>query len=119
MVRILRQVLFALFALAVVGGTTNQLARSAEYAAAAMTDEMPCDMAMPMVDGDHGSPMAPCKGLTPDCVKQMGCVADVALPARFAAGQTTVRFAAVAYWDVRSMSTGIVSPPEPLPPRAG
>lgn len=119
MLGILRQFLFVLIALAIVGGTTNQLARSAEYAAATMTGEMPCDMAMSMVEGDHGSPMVPCKGLTPDCIKQMGCVADVALSARFAAGQTTVRFAAVAYWDVRSMSTGIVSPPEPLPPRAG
>ena len=44
--------------------------------------DMPCDMAMPMADAGHGAPMAPCKGLTPECIKQMGCVANVALPIR-------------------------------------
>ncbi len=118
MIRILRQFLFTLIALAVVGGTTSQLARSAEYATA-MIGEMPCDMALTIVGGDQGNPMAPCKGLTPDCIKQMGCVTDVALPARFPVGETTARFATVAYWDVRSISAGVVTQPEPLPPRAG
>ncbi len=82
----------------------------------AMAD-MPCDMMMPTVDADHGAPMAPCKGLTPECIKQMGCVASVALPVRIADSDTVFAFSHVVYWSAWSEMTGVAREPEPLPPR--
>ncbi len=78
---------------------------------------MPCDMAMPMADAGHGAPMAPCKGLTPECIKQMGCVANTALPARLADDDTVFAFGPVAYWSAWFEMTGVAPQPEPLPPR--
>jgi hypothetical protein len=59
-----------------------ELAQSAQNAGPMTMSGMPCDMMMMSAAGaDHGKPMAPCKGMTPDCIKQMGCVTDVAVPA--------------------------------------
>ncbi len=82
----------------------------------AMAD-MPCDMMMPTADAGRGAPMLPCKGLTPDCIKQMGCVVDAALPSRLASTEVTVPYSVVAYWSARSEMAGLVREPEPLPPR--
>jgi hypothetical protein len=95
MIRILRHVLFVLITFAIVGGTTGQLAQSAQYA----------------------TPMAPCKGMTPDCIKVMGCVTDVALPARLISHEFAAQFTTVNYWTAVSALADLVSTPEPLPPR--
>jgi hypothetical protein len=116
--QVLRQLLFVLIAFAIVGGTTTQLAQSAQYAAPMTMVGMPCDMMMmPAAGADHGKPMAPCKGMTPDCIKQMGCVTAVALPARFASHAFAVHFTTVDYWSAPSKLATLVRTPEPLPPR--
>jgi hypothetical protein len=117
MLKVARRLLLVLIAFAVVGGQTTQLAQSAEYAAPMTMAGMPCDMMMPAIGTDHGKPMTPCKGMTPDCIKLMGCITDVALPARFVSNAFTVRFTAVDYWSASSELAEIVSTPEPLPPR--
>jgi hypothetical protein len=109
--------MLALIAFAIVGGTTVQLAQSSQYAAPMAIAGMPCDMMMPMAEAGHGGPMAPCKGMTPDCIKQMGCVVDVALPARLASTDVTVLLSTVAYWSAWSEMAGLVREPDPLPPR--
>ncbi len=114
MTPLLRQFLAVLIALAVVSGTTAQLAHSTQHA----SGSMPCGVAMPMAGADGGSPMQPCKGMA-DCTKRLCCVADIALPARFAATATAVSFDWVGYWDTRPMHAGVARTPEPLPPRAG
>ena len=115
--RVLRQLLFVLIAFAMVGGTTTQLARSAQYTAPMTMAGMPCDMMMPAAGADHGKPMAPCKGMTPDCIKQMGCVTDVALPARLMSHEFAARFTTVDYWSALSQLAALDRTPEPLPPR--
>lgn len=117
MLRIFRHLLFALIAFAIVGGTTTELAQSAQYAPPMTMAGMPCDMMMPVADTDHGRPMAPCKGMTPDCIKVMGCVTAVALPARFVSHEFTAHFTTVNYWSALSAMAELVRTPEPLPPR--
>ena len=111
------RMLLVLIVFAVIGGPVVQLAQPAAATASIVMADMPCDMAMPMADAGHGAPMAPCKGLTPECIKQMGCVANIALPARLADADTVFAFGPVAYWSVWFEMTGVVHQPEPLPPR--
>jgi hypothetical protein len=118
MIRVLRQLLFVLIAFAIVGGTTTQFAQSAQYAGPMTMAGMPCDMMMMSAAGaDHGKPMAPCKGMTPDCIKQMGCVTDVALPARLVKDEFVAHFTTVDYWSALSKLAELIRTPEPLPPR--
>ncbi|MBN8907719.1 MAG: hypothetical protein J0H99_14045 [Rhodospirillales bacterium] len=118
MLRILRQCLCALIAFAIVGGTTTQLARSASFVAPmTMAAGMPCDMMAPTAGAGHGKPMTPCKGMTPGCIKQMGCVADIGLPAQFVGRKDVLHFSTVDYLTTWSRLAGLVSEPEPLPPR--
>ncbi len=117
MLTIVRHLLFVLIAFALVGGTTSELAHAAQYAAPMTMAGMPCDMMMPAAGTDHGKPMAPCKGMTPDCIKVMGCVTDVALPARLVSHEFAVQFTTVNYWTALSRLADRVSTPEPLPPR--
>lgn len=117
MLLIARRILAALIALAMVGGTTGQLARAAQYAASMTMPGVPCDMTQPAVHEGQGTPMVPCKGLTPGCIKQMGCVAEIGLPTPLLRGESVVAFAVVDYWSVRSDLDGVVPQPEPLPPR--
>ena len=110
--------LLVLIVFAVIGGPVVQLAQPAAASMSAMVmGDMPCDMAMPMADAGHGAPMAPCKGLTPECIKQMGCVANVALPVRLAGANTVFALSPVTYWSARSLMAGVARAPELLPPR--
>lgn len=113
-----RKLLAILIAFAIVGGTSVQSAQAAGFAAATMLTVMPCDQMMGMADAGHSVPMAPCKGMTPDCIKQMGCVTVVALPVRMVQADTAFDFTMVVYWSVRSGMISRDSVPEPLPPRA-
>jgi hypothetical protein len=117
MLRFVHRFMLVLIAFAIVGGTSVQLAQSAQYVAPVTMAGMPCDMMMPMADAGHGKPMLPCKGLTPDCIKQMGCLVAVALPARPAGTEFAVPFSMVDYWPAWSAMAGADRTPEPLPPR--
>lgn len=117
MLRCLRTLLLVLVAIAVVGGTTTQLARSMQPAAPMTMAGMPCGATMPGMGAGPAKPMTPCKGMTPDCIKQLGCVADVGLPARLATGQLAPSFDTVAYWSAWIKPAGVDCGPEPLPPR--
>ena len=122
MLKAAHRFLIVLIAFAMVGGTTEQLARSAQYAEPVTMAGMPCDMEMPAAGAEHGTPLTlgngmPCKGMTPDCIKQMGCVTVTALPAQIGSNEIAVRFSAVDYWMAGSKLAGLVREPEPLPPR--
>ncbi len=104
------RLLAVLIAFAVIGGPSSSFALPTQQAMAAI---MPCDMVMP----DVGTPMAPCKGLTLDCIKQMGCVANLALPARLPGTDMMFPASSVAYWSAGSLLVSVVREPEPLPPR--
>jgi len=116
--RLLRHLLLLLVAFALVGGTTSELAHAAAYSPVAAMAEMPCDMAMPTsASGDGSAPMAPCKGMTADCIKQMGCVTVQALPAHFSAHESAVEYGAVDYWASHGELVSLDHEPEPIPPR--
>lgn len=116
MLKVAHRLLTVFLMFVLVGGPTVHLAQPALVAAQAMAD-MPCGMTMPMPDVEQGTPTPPCKGLTPDCMKQMGCVVDVALPARLASADLAVAFSTVDYWSAWPSMSGVVREPEPLPPR--
>ena len=115
--RLARNFLAMLVVFAIIGGPSMHPAQSAGFSAPLTMADMPCDGMASMADAGQGTPMAPCKGLTPDCIKQMGCVVDVGLPARLAMVGDTVVFSKVAYWAAGSAMAGVVREPEPLPPR--
>jgi len=117
MLRVLRHLLLVLIAFAIIGGTTAELARAAQYSMVMATADMPCDMTMPAADADHGKSTMPCKGMTPDCMKLTGCVADTSLPTRFVSNEFAAHFSKVDYWSALSKLAGLVAIPEPLPPR--
>ena len=116
MVHGLRRILLVLIAFAFIGGTSSQLAHSVEYAAPMTMAGMPCDMMMSHTGMRDGKPMSPCKSTNSDC-KQMGCVADAAMPARTVNLDIAVSFSDVDYWSAWSRLADFVREPEPLPPR--
>jgi len=116
MLKALHRFLVVLVAFALVGGTATQLARSAEYSMADVG--MLCDMTMAAkVGGGQAKPVAPCKTMTVDCLTQLGCVADAALPARFAYLGMVARHTSIDYWAAWSNLAGLVREPDPIPPR--
>ena len=117
MLTVARRFLLMLVAFALVGGTTMQLARSAQYGAMMVTAGVPCDMAMPAPAAEKTKPMMPCKGITPDCIKQMGCAATAALPARLSSSGFAAHYSPVIYWTASSRLDGLAREPEPFPPR--
>jgi hypothetical protein len=117
MLRLGYRLMLALILFAMVGGQTAQLAQATAYAAPSTIAGMPCDMMLPMADAGPGKPMVPCKGMTPDCIKQMGCVVDFALPAPLGITDVAVPLSTVAYWSAWSQMAGLIREPEPLPPR--
>ena len=117
-VRFAYRFLLVLIVFAVIGGPTGHLAQPPQLASSMTVADMPCDMAMPLAHAGRGVPMAPCKGMTPECIKQMGCVVDVALPVRLASTDAVPAFSRVTYWYARSLMAGVAREPEPLPPRA-
>jgi hypothetical protein len=117
MARVLRQILLLLVAFPVVSGTTWEAARAAQFTAATVAAGAPCDMAMTASPSDDTKPMAPCKGMTPDCMKQICCVTATALPAHFLTLASTVWYGAIDYWVSTAELAGLDRQPEPLPPR--
>lgn len=117
MVHRLRQLLLVLIAFALIGGTSSQLARSAEYAAPIVMTGMPSDVMTSHAGRQDDKPTLPCEGMTPDCIKQMGCVSDAALPARTLSLDIAESFSDVDYWSAWCKLADFVREPEPLPPR--
>ncbi len=117
MLRFANRILLVLIGIAIVGGTSVQLVQASRLATTIMSAGMPCDQMMPIADTGHQAPLAPCKGITPGCIKVMGCVSNLALPERLIGADTPVSFSRVVYWFGSSVLAGFDSPPEPVPPR--
>lgn len=109
-------VVFAVFAF--LGGTTVQAMplASGPVAGVAATLGLPCGP-MPAVQANQAAPphAPPCKGITPDCLKQMGCVGIASLPARPNLAVTAVSYA-ITYWPAQSGQGGLSPEPDVLPP---
>lgn len=109
---------------AFAGAMSVQAAPSAEAlgltgpAKMSQADEHCPRMAVEHPDRDIPMPM-PCKGIMPDCVKQMGCVGSPNLPSRSAELRTPVSYSRVTYCLPAVQSAGLSIAPDLLPPRAG
>ena len=109
--------MLVLVMLAVIGGPTVHLTRPPQFVPPVAMADVPCDMTKPMADAGNSAPTTPCKGMTADCIKQMGCVTNVAAPIRVVSTEIVFAFSLVAYWSARSEMAGVVREPEDLPPR--
>ena len=109
---VFRRLLIVLIAVALAGGMGVGRVH-------AVASGMPCGMMMmpSAASGAHAKPV-PCKGMTPDCIKQLGCAVDAGLPWSRAGGLATVRVSATRYWPLSRRATGWFMPPDPWPPRA-
>ncbi|HVJ54928.1 MAG TPA: hypothetical protein VM689_20880 [Aliidongia sp.] len=117
MCRWLRNMLFLIVAGALIGGTTLELAHSASYGSVLVSADMPCDMAMAASASGDAKPMPPCKGMTPECIKLMGCVTVSALPGHFLIHEAVMQYSVIDYWTSVFELDGLDREPEPLPPR--
>ena len=118
MYKAFRHILLLLVAVAFVGGTTTELARSAQFGLTASATGMPCDtMTMPTSAAGDAQPMQPCKGMAPDCNKLMGCITVDAAPVQFQTLASIVQYSVIDYWTPASVLTSSDLEPEPLPPR--
>lgn len=108
---VFRRLLIVLIAVALAGGMGVGRVH-------AVATGMPCGMMMMPVAGSgaHAKP-APCKGMTTDCIKRLGCAVDAGLPSSRAGGLTVVRISATRYWPLPCRVTGWIMPPDPWPPR--
>jgi hypothetical protein len=114
----LHRLIVALTVLAFVGGMTLQLmppkpAMAANDAAPASSD---CaHMAMPSHDGGSGHGI-PCKGMDPECVKQMQCLGTPSLPLRLDAHFVPFAYGSVDYWALAKFQDGRSIKPDLFPP---
>jgi hypothetical protein len=118
---ILRRFVVLLSVLAFVSGMTTQAIPSAAALgltnANAVVEAAPECPRMKMEHPDRGVPKPlPCKGIMPDCVKQMGCLGSPALPERPDAVYVPVSYNVVTYWLPCPVLSGRDVEPDLLPP---
>lgn len=66
---------------------------------------------------ERGAPKPiPCRGLMPDCVKQMGCIGSPNLPSRSDELRGPASYSAVVYSRPAESSTGLSIEPDLFPP---
>src|SRR5713101_1500576 len=121
---VLRRFIVLLSVLAFVSGMTVQAIPSAKALGLTKANvgekaEPECPR-MAMEHPDRGVPKPlPCKGIMPDCVKQMGCLGSPSLPERSDAVYEPVLYRIVAYWMPCSLLSGRDVEPDLYPPIAG
>ena len=118
---VLARLLVVLTVIALIGGTTMQAMPSAQALnlvgnLAGAKTSAPCPrMAMARPDHNQPSPM-PCKGLMPDCVKQMGCLGTAVLTSRPDTPAEPALFEVVGYGWAAWFDSGRFVEPELSPP---
>lgn len=109
-------------ALAFLGGATLQampVASVQEVQADATQASLPCEhMAAMTQASEPTNESQPCKGVTPDCIKQMGCIGVPNLLPASEAVATLVEYATITYWSPRLMLDGVSHQPDLFPPIA-
>ena len=121
---VLRRFIVLLSILAFVSGMTTQAIPSAEALgltkANGVTKAQPECPRMAMEHPDRGAPgPLPCKGIMPDCVKQMGCLGSPILPGRSDAVYIPVCYGSVAYSPPDLFLSGHNVEPDLFPPIVG
>lgn len=102
---------------AFVGGMTLQLMPPKEAFAASRAAVPDCPHMAAMQTKTMGSaPAMPCKGIDPECVKQMGCLGTVSLPLPQPSPPAFFAYHKVAWWLPDSIPNGRSIKPALLPP---
>src|ERR1700730_12087901 len=86
---------------------------------AAQTAIDDCCVKMAMKDHATPAPMkqVPCKGISLDCAKELGCMSSPALPSSSALASPTV-YGRAAYWPPLAWRSGLSLKPDLFPPIA-
>ncbi len=103
----LKRATTCLLALAFLLGVTLQIAGLALAASEQPVMEM---------GGDCGQPAQPCNGLTPDCIKSIGCVINTAAPVAPHAVSELLQWDAIHYFSLNAVPSGVSIKPEHSPP---
>lgn len=114
---VLRRLVAALTLITFASGMTLQLMPpKAAVAASAMADSGDC-LHMTMPPDDTGAAQkVPCKGMDPECIKQMGCLGTPSLPLRLGGDLVQVVYTMVTYWTPAQPRDGRSIKPDLLPP---
>jgi hypothetical protein len=115
---LLHRLLIAVTLVAFVSGMTLQLMPPKAAFAAIGTAKISGDcphMAMSPQDADSEHAM-PCKGMDPECVKQMGCLGTPNLPLRLSNDFVGFAYDKVVYWTPATFRAGRSIKPDLLPP---
>jgi hypothetical protein len=120
---ILRRLVVALSVLAFVGGMTVQAVPSAlALGLSSMAGDAKADPECPRMAMEHPRDRVPvplpCKGIMPDCVKQMGCLGIAALPDHSDRISVPVAYGIVAYSAPCPVLSGRDVEPDLFPPIA-
>jgi hypothetical protein len=118
---VLARFLVVVTVIAFIGGTTMQAMPSAQTlnpaGKFAGSQASRPDSRMAMTHRDQGIPLPmPCKGLIPDCVKQMGCLGTAVLTSCPDTPVAAAMFDVVAYWRAAWFRSGRFVEPELSPP---
>ncbi len=106
-VRLLRRILMILLAGAFFGATTLQVSLGATAASPEMT--------MPDQDNGDGNPV-PCKGITLNCLSDLGCIFMISLPAPQLTIASDLAWSPVVYGSPSNASAGHSMAPDLGPP---
>jgi hypothetical protein len=102
--------------IAFIGGMTLQLMPPKEALAASRAAAPDCPR-MAAMHADMGSaPAMPCKGMDPECVKQMGCLGTASLPLPQPSPPAFFVYNKVAWWLPASSPSGRSIKPALSPP---
>lgn len=119
---VLRRLLIVLTGLFFLIGATVQ---AMQPAAACMDVAQPAidDCCVKMAMKDHAMPapmkQVPCKGISLDCAKQVGCIYSPVLPAPLTALWSPTAYGRAAYCSPLASQAGLSIKPDLFPPIAG
>jgi hypothetical protein len=118
---VLRRLLIVLTGLSfLIGATVHAMLPAAACMDAAQPAVDDCCVKMAMNDHATPAPMkqVPCKGMSLDCAKQVGCVSSPALPAPSTALWSPTAYEHVAYCSPVASRAGLSIKPDLFPPIA-
>jgi hypothetical protein len=114
----LPRLLIALTGLAFLVGAAAPAAKFMACMGAANTTTGDCCATMAMEDHATPEPMkqVPCKGISPDCAKEFGCISSPALPAPSITLGSPTDYGRVVYWSPHASRAGLSIKPGLFPP---
>jgi hypothetical protein len=102
--------------IAFVGGMTLQLMPPKDAFAASRAAVPDCTHMAAMHADMSGAPAMPCKGMDPECVKQMGCLGTASLPLLQPSPPVVFAYRKVIWWLPASVPSGRSIKPALSPP---